>query len=205
MRSIKNSPQGIDLSDNNGLFDWPAWNGHLDFAMIKATEGPTQDYQTGYRDHQFERNWAEAEKMGIFRFAYHYAHPDGNPGAQAKYFVDTVKAQGMHIHDNFVLDLEVSDNVKPITVSFWAYVFCETVNRLTHGQRILVYTFPAFADAGYCAKLGHRELWIANFDTPQPHIPLPWRTWAFWQYAGTGLDRDVFNGSEKDLEKFCTR
>jgi lysozyme len=97
------------------------------------------------------------------------------------------------------------DGMKPHDVSFWAYVFCHTVNTLSHGQRCLVYTFPAFADTGACALLGDRELWIANYDTPQPHIPPPWSTFAFWQYTGKTLDRDMFNGTDKDLEKFCTR
>lgn len=199
MLSIKHSPQGVDISDNNSEFDWHAWNGHLDFVMIKASQGHD------YRDLQFDRNWRMAGEMDIHRFAYHYAIPDDDPAAQAKYFVETVRAQGLNLHDNFVLDLEEMNGKHPVDVSFWAWVFCHEVNLYTDGQRCLVYTYPAFAETGACARLGDRELWIANFGTPHPHVPLPWRTWAFWQYSGTGIDRDVFNGNEKDLDKFCTR
>src|SRR5258708_1337735 len=179
--SRRTDPQGIDISENNGDFDWAAWNGHIEFAGIKATEGPIPhlEFPHGYRDHQFARNWAEAKKLGIFRFPYHYFHPEFDPAQQARFFVDTVAAQGLEQHDNFYIDLEETGNLKPIKVSFAAWVFCTEVNRLSFQlsgkpHRVLVYTYPFFAEQGNCAMLGKRPLGIANYDTPSPHIPPPW-------------------------------
>ena len=32
-------PRGIDVSNNNDIFDWPSWRGYIEFASAKATEG----------------------------------------------------------------------------------------------------------------------------------------------------------------------
>lgn len=194
---------GIDISNHQGFFDWSEWNGFLDFGSVKATEGLT------FRDADFANNWQGMQDIGIFRFAYHFGHPSEDPVKQAAFLVNTVKAHGLGQHDNFILDLEQTDGLPPGKVSFWAWVFCTTINRLTR-NRILVYTYPAFAEAGNCAKLGGWGLWIANYQVPQPHVPPPWLFWRFWQFTDNGpraggLDLDRWNGDEISLAQFCAR
>lgn len=210
---------GIDVSDNNGDFDWQAWHGAIDFAMIKASEGPQPDYPTGYHDTQFERNWSASRALGIHRFAYHYFRPDHDPAYQARYFVDIVRAAGLDLVDNFVIDWEAPNSEMSIHAqAFAAWVFCTEVQRLTdHKHRMLVYTFPYFGDEGYCAMLGRWDLWIANWGAPSPAVPPPWSNpedgrpgWHFWQFApgspgGKTPDLDRFNGSAHELEVYCTR
>jgi lysozyme len=187
---------GIDVSNNNGVFDWDRWQGHIQFAMAKATE--TDDFQ----DAQFERNWDAMRKLGIKRLAYHYAEPAVSPARQARFFLNTVSKYGINRDDNFVLDLEQTDGMSPVDVSFWAWTFCHTVNTLRPHHRTIVYTYPSFADAGNCAQLGGHPLWVANYGVPAPEVPPPWRTWRFWQYVGTPLGLDKFNGSKAELDKF---
>jgi GH25 family lysozyme M1 (1,4-beta-N-acetylmuramidase) len=104
-----------------------------------------------------------------------------------------------------VLDLEVTDGRSPIDVSFWAWTFCTEMNRLNPQHRVLVYTFPAFAAEGNCARLQDWALWIANWGVPAPEVPAPWRWWTFWQYAeGKTVDLDRFNGNPQQLDDFCT-
>jgi GH25 family lysozyme M1 (1,4-beta-N-acetylmuramidase) len=198
---VRNAPEGIDVSDNNGPhFDWESWKGHIEFAMCKATEGDT------FLDPVFPENWKGMHQIGVRRFAYHFARPaESDPHVQALMFTKVVRAQGLEKGDHFVLDLEDSGGLHPLQVSFWAYVFRQEMFRLNPGHRCLVYTFRDFAEQGYCAKLGNSELWIAQFDTPQPTMPVgPWKRAAFWQDTGTGLDRDVFMlGDVKALESFC--
>ena len=191
-------PRGIDVSNNNGIFNWADWKGRIQFASVKATEGLT------FRDQQFPRNWEYMHRYGLYRFAYHYGDPAVDPSQQARFFTDYVKVTGMYAHDNFVLDLEETGGLSPVDVSFWAWTFCTEMNRLNPGHRILVYTYPDFAEQGNCAKLSGWGLWIANYEVPHPHVPAPWKFWRFWQNTGTGLDQDVFNGSLKDMETFCT-
>lgn len=200
---------GIDVSDNNGDFNWHSWNGHIDFAMVKVTEGPTPDYPNGLIDTQFERNWAGSKAIGIHRFGYHFFRPDHDPAAQARLFVDTMRTHGLDLIDNFMLDFETHNPDMTIAENgFAAWTFLREVNRLEPQHHIVVYTFPAFADEGYCYMLHHWGLFIANWGVPEPAIPPPWNKWQFWQYApghGTSPDLDRFNGSEHELEKYCTR
>jgi len=191
-------PNGIDISNHQPQFDWAAWNGHIQFASVKATEGLT------FQDAWFGYNWEWMEKIGVFRFAYHYAHPNLDPVKQAKFLVDYVKLHGLKRHDNFVLDLEETNGRSPREVSFWAWVFCHTINQIT-GQRVLVYTYPSFAEAGNCAMLGGWGLWIANYGVPQPTVPAPWKYWRFWQYTSDPLDLDRWNGDEMTLAQYCAR
>lgn len=191
--------QGIDVSNHNPNFPWHLWHGHIDFASAKATEGLT------YQDPWFQWNWGGMKSIGVFRFAYHYGHPNLDPVKQAHYLVDYVRRFGLEKHDNFLLDLEETDGRTPVEVSFWAWVFCTTVNRIAPGHRILVYTNESFADAGNCAKLGGWGWWVASYGVPQPRIAGPWRFWRFWQWTGDILDRDVYNGDEMALAQFCAK
>jgi lysozyme len=199
---LNSTLEGIDVSNNNGLINWEQWRGHIDFAEIKATEGLTFD------DPVFAENWRHALGLGVVRFAYHFGHPEEDPTRQAAFFTRTVHAQGMRDTDHFVLDLETTGGKSAIEISFWAYVFCREMNRLNPGKRIIVQTFPAFAEEGNCAKLGPWHLWIMDWNVPRPVMPIgPWDNWAFWQYTpglGMTLDRDRFHGDVQDLHRFVT-
>jgi lysozyme len=201
---------GIDVSDNNGDFDWHAWDSHISFAFIKATQGPIPEYPGGLIDTQFERNMAGAKAIGLHRFAYHYFIPDRDPAAQARLFVETVRPH-LDLADNLMFDFEESGESAGMSVhevAFAAWVFLREVNRLEPQHHIVVYTYPAFAEMGYCAMLAHWGLYIAHWGVPSPQVPPPWKTWQFWQYApgrnGTP-DLDRFNGTEHELEIYCTR
>lgn len=206
---------GIDVSDNNGDFDWNAWNGHIDFAFIKATEGPIPEFPHGLTDSQFDRNWNGSKAIGVHRFAYHFFHPNHDPAAQARLFINAVRKEGLDLEDNFMIDFEVANTSMTIHENaFAAWVFIREVNRLEPQHHIVVYTFPDFANQGYCAMLGHWGLFIANWGVPSPEIPPPWNAvkrpqkWQFWQYSpGThgSPDLDRFNGSDHELNLYCTR
>lgn len=186
---------GIDVSGY--VPDWPAWR--LQFGMCKATEGaPGEEFD--YDEPAFDANWAGMKRAGLRRFAYHYAHPSGNPSAQAAFFTRVVRAGGLERGDNFVLDLETADGLPAVEVSFWAYVFCREMNAMNPGHRIIVYTYPYFAEQGYCAKLSPWWLWIADYGVPRPSVPPPWKTWKLWQLsAGGEVDHDIYNGTEQDF------
>lgn len=194
--------EGIDISDaGQGVFNWAPWEGHIDFAIMKATEGET------YIDPQFSRNWAHATAQGIEKLAYHYGHPSEDPAKQAQHFVNTLVSVG-HEHAGMVLDIEITEGMKPLDVAFWCFTFEVECRRLTGRKlRMIDYSYQEFILAGNLAK-SRRPLWIAEPGVPEPTMPVgPYKSWAFWQYAwntsgraGPNLDR--FNGDVKDLRKF---
>lgn len=200
--------EGIDVSDNNGNFDWPSWNGRIQFAMMKATEGLT------YADPQFHRNWGMSKEIGVHRFAFHFGHPDEDPSLQAQWFVENVKKNGWEPGDGFVLDLEEDPYAGERSdwgrtaqeIAFWVWTFCTEVDRLAaQPHHTMVYVNPYVASLGWCAMSGGHELWVADYGVAEPVMPVgPWKEWTFWQRVGTGLDLDVFNGTPEDLQKFVS-
>ena len=191
--------QGIDVSQWQGAWDWEAWRGRIGFAMAKAVEG---DAET---DPQFAANWAGMLELDRYmpRWAYLFFHPMLDPVAQAAHLVATTRGQGLLAGDNFVLDLEADDGLPPDVVAAAARRCLQEVNRLAPGHRVLVYTFPAFAQAGNCEGLESWYLWLASYGVPAPAAPEPWDRAAFWQYSDQPVDGDRFIGTEDELLEFC--
>lgn len=198
-------PHGLDVSYAQGAhFPWTSERGKIQFGMCKATEG------LNTLDPDLAANWNGmwAASKTLPRFAYHYFHAADDPAEQAKRLVNAVKPHGLLAGDNLVCDLEATeadgsnDHVAPATVASRARTFLNEVNTLAPGHRVLVYTSPSFAEAGNCAGLGAWFLWLADYGVSRPAVPKPWSAWTFWQTTGTGLDLDVFNGTEAQLLAF---
>lgn len=195
---------GIDISNIQGPdYNWSQWSGKLSFAMAKASQG------TSYLDPDFQRNWDSMWWLNgqgqLCRFAYHYGDPSQPAGSQVATFTNYVKRFGLMPGDNLVLDLELNQGKTPAEVSSWAQQFLHGVNGACPGHRVLVYTYPAFAQAGNCAGLNPWCLWIANYGVGSPEVPAPWKTWTFWQHSDTPVDTDYFNGTEAQLRAFCRK
>lgn len=190
--------QGLDVSKWQGDFAWPAWKGKIGFGMAKATEGED------WTDPEFRHNWDGMWELNrrMPRFAYSFFHPAQDPVVQAAHLVATVRGRGLLPGDNFVLDLEVSDGLAPAAVAGRAQEFLRHVNAAAPGHRVLVYTFPAFAQAGNCAGLGSWYLWLASYGVPAPVAPQPWDRATFWQYTDTPIDGDRFMGTHEQLLAF---
>lgn len=191
--------QGIDISQWQGAFPWNQWRGKLQFAMAKATEGD------GWTDPQFAANWAGMLELNRLmpRFAYCYYHPGQDPVVQAAHLVATVKGHGLLPGDNFVCDLEDNDGLPPEEVSFRAAAFLHHVNQFAPDHRVLLYTYPAFAQQGNCAGLEAWYLWLASYGVSTPIAPAPWDRVTFWQYSDQPIDGDRFMGDEAELLAFC--
>ncbi|MGC6418992.1 MAG: GH25 family lysozyme, partial [Bradymonadia bacterium] len=59
--------EGVDVSVYQEVIDWDALaNSEIKYAIMRT------GYGTGTLDTQFERNWAESERVGIIRGVYHF-------------------------------------------------------------------------------------------------------------------------------------
>ena len=197
---------GIDVSSYQGTVNWTSVkNSGKTFAFAKATEGTT------YKDPTFAANWAGMKNAGITPGAYHYGHPNTDAVAQAKYFVNTVKAAqgGLSGGLQLVLDIETTDGQSAATVKAWIKTFMTEIQTLT-GKPGIIYTgFYFWRDsAGNSTDNYNCPLWIASY-TASPSIPAAWTSYTFWQYSDTGsvsgvsgnVDLDKFNGSATNLAK----
>lgn len=173
---------GIDLSNNNGSYNWNA--NSFDFAIVKATQG-TSDH-----DSQFARNWAAMHSKGMMRGAYHFMVAGVSPVAQAEYFVAFVKKYGLGASDALVLDMERSIPAANIRL------FISEVEKLT-SKNVWIYSEYSIIHTGAFAGLYNQPLWIANplgaIGNPPSVKPFP--VWTVQQYTWTPYDHDVFNGT----------
>ena len=70
---------GVDVSHYQGTIDWSkVAASNVTFAMAKATEG------LSYVDPMFSTNYKAMKQNGLFRSAYHFAHPNEDANQQVR-------------------------------------------------------------------------------------------------------------------------
>lgn len=112
---------GVDVSHYQGDVNWLAVaKSDVGFAFAKASEG------AGVDDH-FQKSWTGIQEAGLFRGAYHFGHPGGDPETQAVHFASVVGALGFRDLPP-ALDLEVSDGHPADKVLEWARAFLASPN-----------------------------------------------------------------------------
>lgn len=170
-------PLGIDISRWNVLRAKSLAG--LDFVIVRATYSVTTDPK--YNAHA-----RAVRAAGLPLGAYHFGTGSASPEAQAKAFL-AVAADA----DFLALDLE-RDKTSTMT-NAQARAFIAAVHRA--GRKIGLYhsrsLFP---------NVGQDWNWVAQWGS-RPPDGLGLR-WTFWQYQGSPIDRDVFNGSADDLRAF---
>jgi lysozyme len=196
--------RGVDVSHHNESVDFKAmkaagWH----FAFMKATEA------AGFEDSKFKARWAAAKEAGVMVGAYHFFRANVDPAKQAEHFISNLKEVSAGDLPP-VMDWETKDNTERLTHIIRGRVFLEMVERAT-GRRPIIYTGPSFAGdfLKLPAEFAKYPLWVAHYQTKQPRVPAPWKTWTFWQDSETGVvpgvanrcDTNYFMGSIEDLKR----
>ena len=165
-----------------------------DFIMVKATEGKT------YVDPMFDKNASDVINNGLLLGIYHYARPENNsPSAEAANFLAQFrKFLGIAIP---VLDWE---DVALNYSEDWALEWCDCVYEST-GVRPMIYVqHSAIKSVGILAEHNY-GLWVARWRDTNDGVGTvaPWSTWAMWQYTNSPFDKNLFNGSKAQFQKYC--
>ena len=197
---------GVDVSSyqHTRALNWSkAKADGVTFAFIKATEGRT------YTNPYFASDWAATKSVGIYRGAYHFAHPSrGTAAAQARYFVKVAGLQqGTGVLPP-VLDLEVTGGLGVRALRTWTATWLQTVKNLT-GRDPMIYVSPYFWKSclGNSTAFHQYPLWIAEYGVKAPEVPGGWPTWSFWQSTSSGsingiagrVDINHWNGDAQHL------
>jgi lysozyme len=202
---------GVDVSVYQAKANWTTVaNNGTGFAFIKATEGISAPNTA------FPKEWPQAGAAGLLRSAYHYFVPTDDPIKQANFFLNTV---GTLADTDLppMFDWEITNGLPAQTVVARAQQWLDYVEQQT-GRTPIIYT-----NAGFFSQLGtnaggnpagfdHYPLYVSDYGVTCPKVPLPWTSWSFWQYSGSGsavgipgtTDLDVFNGVFNDLIIFIT-
>jgi GH25 family lysozyme M1 (1,4-beta-N-acetylmuramidase) len=192
--------EGVDVSDFNGVVDWPQVAGTgRKFAYAKALEG------VSIRDAQFVANYAGIESAGMKAGAYHLYRPVADATAQAQLFLERLQEVGYGAGDLIpVIDVELTDG-QPLADVVAGLEKMVSVVQAGIGTAPMIYASPSFwAAIGAPPAFGANPLWIANYGVACPDVPNPsWTNWSFWQHSESGsvagisgpADLDRFNGT----------
>jgi GH25 family lysozyme M1 (1,4-beta-N-acetylmuramidase) len=193
---------------NGAPIDWGQVRaaGHT-FTFVKADEGPSSVGRAYYTNPYFKQDWNGSGAVGMYRGAYHYAHPKlplTTAVEDARHFVSVTGTMQGPLDLPPVLDLEETGGLAPHQVASWARAWLGEVERLT-GRPPIIYTGYYFwrDRVGGPTDFGRYPLWIANWTAalaPSP-IPSSWSTWTFWQWTATGSSPGI--PWTVDLNRFC--
>jgi lysozyme len=190
---------GIDISAWQGEpGDWQSEAGDFDFAACKMTELMVDGSR--YTSPDAAADWQYLREHSKGRIAYFYAHPGSSASDSVTFFLSVLASLGIDDTDAVAIDLETTDGRNAAQVSVWAKMAARQLQSAAN-RPVLIYTYPAFAQAGNCSGLGSFPLWIASPGTPagKPEIPAPWTSWAIQQTSiDPPLDRDVANFASLD-------
>ncbi len=191
------SVHGIDVSAYQGRINWDEVATHnVRFAFIKASEGIT------LRDPRFRRNWAAAQRAGIYRGAYHYFQPNYDGAQQANLFTRTVPLTPGDLPP--VLDVEHPEFHDVAAMRGHVATWLRLVER-HYGVRPILYSNYSFYKRFLAGHFDEYPLWLAHYEVEQPRLPR--EKWIIWQHSdeayvpgirGT-VDFNVFQGSFKHL------
>jgi lysozyme len=189
------------MSDQSKCIDISHWQGHPDFAKVraaggiacimKATEGAS------YVDPNRAHNYVAATKAGVKCCTYHWLKPVSARAQIAHYLATIDPVPGERV----VIDYEESG----CTLA----VLKEAVQALLDDPRDLQVTIYS----GHLLKeqLGskhdaflaeHTDLWLTQYTTGTPTWPnATYPQWTLWQYSEKGSVSGI-NGAAVDLDRF---
>lgn len=170
--------------------DYSNWQPNVDLASVRAAGhrivGLKASEGTGYTDPRFAVRWHTAEKVGLGRLAYHFAHANYgvSPEAEADHFLACVHAAGgWHPWDIPVLDIE-SGNLSGAALDAWIDRWCRRVERRWRVGLIYSGSWYLGAKGARCVAIRQRgwQLWSSAYGS-RPVTFSGFTSWRLWQYS----------------------
>lgn len=190
-----------DISRWQGTINWDEFRKHVDAVVIKATGADGGLYQ----DNMLRRNQAEARRVGLPIWYYHYKGASASAKDQADYFLNAIG--GLAPGEGLVLD---DENEGQINVRF-VTEFTDRIKGLTGLNNVLYSNQARFK--GDLAPIKDKNVgaWVAKYGAntgtregagAEPNIPT--LAMIMWQYTSRAVvpgisantvDMNVFYGS----------
>ena len=189
-----------DISRWQGTINWDEFKNHISGVVIKATGADGGLYTDGL----LRRNQAEARRVGVPVWYYHYKG-GGSARQQAEYFVSVVGA--LQAGEALVLD---DENEGKVNVAFCAE-FADRVKELT-GLNVVIYSNQSRFSGVDLSALNSRNLgaWVAKYGANGGTVEsagapptISGMAMMMWQYTSTArvggvtantVDLNVFYG-----------
>ena len=182
---------GIDVSVWQGTIDWArAKSDGVDFAMIKATQGLTEQANSNtylFTDSYFIANITKAAYIGIKCGVYHYltAKSVGEAKIEAEYFIKSIESYRKSITLYAAVDVEskflpYDKNLLTEIVN----VFCTYVR--IKGYEPIVYTNPDFL-RNRLDDISMWPLWLALWRDKE-NVPSGYGDMKIWQWGSSQVN-----------------
>ena len=165
--------QGIDVTENSGVIDWPTVRGSgADFAYIRATMGADG------RDTLFAANWGSAYSSGMRRGAVHDFSLCRLAVDQANNFIVVVPRVKDALPAAVAIDESPECGTPPARDVLAGEVarFAAMVESHT-GKPVLLRISPAIEGKYRLSALLNRTLWATGSFFPPTYLSRPWRMW----------------------------
>lgn len=195
---------GIDVSKWQGAIDWAKVAKTQKFVIARVSDGT-------YLDTWFDSYWPDIAAHGMVRGAYQFFEPAQDPIVQADILLQKMgpMVPGMLPP---TLDVEATGGKTPAQVEAGVQQWVDYVTAKL-GVAPIIYTGNWFWDpnVGSSAQSG-LPVWVSYYCSGCcPKIPLPWKTWAIWQYSDKGAvsgvagncDMNQWNGDLASLQSFA--
>lgn len=170
--------EGIDVSHYQGSIDWDAVvNGTpISYVYLKATEGAS------LVDNTYERNLAEARRVGLSVGSYHFYRPNVNWQQQFDNMVSVVKMENQDLVP--IIDIEHRGSVSEDTFISDLRAFVEKVTAY-YGKKPLLYTYHNFYNRYLSGVFPDYHFMIARYRSDMPILD-DGKDYIMWQYTSTG-------------------
>lgn len=184
---------GIDVSH---------WEGRINFrkireagvriVYIKATQGRDDV------DVDFERNYREAEREGLYIGFYHYVMARSLEEAkeEADFFYEKIKDKYQHVKP--AMDFEEFGTLSHQEIRTISLQFLRQLEARS-GHRPVIYSDASNASGVFADdRLREYPLWIAQYGVSGPDMENVWKRWSGWQYTDSGHVRGISGKVDKD-------
>ncbi|WP_051630789.1 glycoside hydrolase family 25 protein [Afifella pfennigii] len=203
--------QGIDVSKYQGDIDWAkVRDDDIRFAYMKVSEGGD------HVDERFYENWEKAARAGVPRGAYHFMYWCRTASEQALWYQMAVPRDKSQLPP--VLDLEWNHQSRTCPHKISKEEALQKIDVMLaameahSGKRPIIYTDITFHKDILEGRYRNYDFWLRSV-AAEPHERYKHRAFLIWQYSATGrvrgisgpVDRNAFNGSEKEFERWLRR
>jgi GH25 family lysozyme M1 (1,4-beta-N-acetylmuramidase) len=200
---------GIDVSNHNGVVDWPrvAASG-IRFAGMKASGD--EGIGNVFLDPTFPDNWHQSRAAGLIRMAYHYARPSAvSPATSVTTFQRAIQAVGGLVAGDLVcLDLEDPGVPDGVSLHVWAAEWLALAEQvlLVAPVRYSAHYYTSTHDLEH-DDLARYPVWWASYQATIPAPSVGWSPIRIWQNSDKGtvpgvngpVDLDQFFGTVEEL------
>lgn len=182
--------RGIDVSSHQGVIDWEAVKGNIDYAIIRCGYGADRESQD---DIYFKRNADECTRLGIPFGVYLYSYADNISwsDSEVEHVLRLVKGYQLEYPIYYDIEDKVQANLSNETLTDIVVNFCEKLEQ--QGYYVGVYANLNW----WNTKLNSNRLdayakWVARYNTVLGYDA------GMWQYTSSGTIAGINGNVDMD-------